>query len=384
MRRWKRLRLENLAQVTKGRVLPTSAERIESTVQYLGAADLEGGDSGLYVSAENAVLCDSDDLLLLWDGERSGLVGCGLSGAVSSTVARIRPIGEQVTSRFLYHHLRWRFTEIQSLRTGTGVPHVPRDLQTFFSVLVPPLEEQYRIAEILDDIDETIRASNRLVEKLDSIALALSYSHFMGANLRCLARLGNECRVLGGKRLPAGHNYSQRRTRHRYLRVVDFYQRSVNYDGLAALDESTFEALKRYEIRSGELFVSIAGSIGYVGVNRPPDDMRTILTENAARIIPSDSFVPSYLALQMNSPAIASQVKASIGTGGGVPKLALHRLANIRVNCPDFSTQSEIARRHESVSAVREFEVRRIDKLTQLRFGLADDLLTGRVRTVAA
>lgn len=157
----------------------------------------------------------------------------------------------------------------------------------------------------------------------------------------------------------------------------------MDYESLAALSQSTFRALGRYEIRSGELVISIAGSIGYVGVNQPPTGMRTILTENAARIVPSDSFVPSYLAIQMNAPRVRAQVRAEIGTGGGVPKLALHRVANLRVSCPDISVQKEVSRRYEVGRATHDAETRKLEKLRKLRAGLAADLLSGRVRTVA-
>ena len=384
MHEWRWSPLNGVARIAKGRVLPASNLRRDSSVRYLGAVDLEGGCSGLYVPVENAVLCEEDDVLMLWDGERSGLTGCDLSGAVSSTVARIRPIRTKMEGKYLYHHLNSRYMEIQSIRTGTGVPHVPRDLQTFVKVPVPPLEEQRRIAEILDTIDEAIQATERVIAKLDTISRALDEASLSGLRTEDTIRLGDECRVLGGKRLPAGHSYSAMKTPYCYLRVVDFYRRNVNYESLVALSESTFQALSRYEIRPGELFISVAGSIGHVGVNQPPTGMRTILTENAARIVPSGSLDPGFLALQMNSHVVKGQVSAEIGTGGGVPKLALHRVANIRVTCPDIRIQKEVAQRHEVGRAARDSETRKLDKLRKLRIGLAADLLSGRVRTVAS
>ena len=166
MHKWDRARLNDVAQISKGRLFATSSTRFDSSVRYLGAADLEGQRSGLYAPAEDAIVADAGDVLMLWDGERSGLVGYGLSGAVGSTVARIRPSGAKVCSKYLYHHLRSRFAEIQSLRTGTGVPHVPRDLQSLIWVPVPPLTEQRRIADTLDTVDETIHAIERTLAKL--------------------------------------------------------------------------------------------------------------------------------------------------------------------------------------------------------------------------
>ena len=308
-------------------------------------------------------------------------------GAVFSMHAtRCVPDSDLLDDRFLA--LALGAPEVRAFMRGSSAGSTVLNLDTSrldqVPLLLPPLEEQRRIAEVLETVDATIQATERVLAKLATISSALGEASLSGVGTDDLVRLGDECRVLGGKRLPAGHAYSPTQTQYRYLRVVDFYRRNVDYESLAALSESTFHALRRYEIRSGELFISIAGSIGHVGVNQPPSGMKTILTENAARIVPSGSLVPGFLALQMNSRGVREQVRAEIGTGGGVPKLALHRVANLRVSCPDISVQKEVARRHEIGWATQDAETRKLDKLRKLRAGLAADLLSGRVRTVAA
>ena len=43
--------------------------------------------------------------------------------------------------------------------------HIKRGDLLKHEVMVPPLEEQRRIAEVLDTIDDTIRATERIIEK---------------------------------------------------------------------------------------------------------------------------------------------------------------------------------------------------------------------------
>ena len=308
---------------------------------------------------------------------------CGL-GSTEFHVLRPR---STTSDRYLYHLTRTSRFRVrgEGLMSGSaGQRRVPTEFFSRYAVRMPPFEEQRRIAAILDSIDETIQATERVVAKLDTTLSALDQSSFSGTGAGGQVRLGDECRVLGGKRLPAGHTYSTTLAQYRYLRVVDFYEQSVDYESLAALSKSTFDALSRYEIQSGELFISIAGSIGYVGVNEPPAGTRTVLTENAARIVPSDSFIPAFLALQMNSRGVRDQIRAEIGVGAGVPKLALHRVANLRVSCPESSIQQEVVQRHQAWRTARDSEVSRVGKLRMLRSGLASDLLSGRVRTVPA
>ena len=342
---------------------------------------------GFPVYGSNGVVGSHDTALVAGPGIIVGRKGS--VGAIKWSQADFWPIDTAYWVRPRVNlDLRWMYEVLSrlgldALDSSTGVPGLNRYDAYECPVLTPPLDEQRRIAEILDTTDESINATERVIAKLDITSIALNQASFSREVTDKLVRLGDECRVLGGKRLPAGHSYSAQRTKYRYLRVADFFRREVDYERLMPLNESTFKALSRYEIRSGELFISIAGSIGFAGVNNPPTGMRTILTENAARIMPSDSFIPAFLALQLNSRVVADQVGAEIGTGGGVPKLALHRLANIRINCPTLSTQIKITQLHEAGRVARDSETRRLDKLRKFRDGLASDLLSGRVKTVA-
>ena len=342
----------------------TAAERERYRLQSGDLLVCEGGEVGRAA---------------LWSDE---LPECYFQNAIH----RLRPNPTGIVdTRFMRHYFEFAAAAgaLRAMTGKTSIGHLPRSKLVRWRVPVPTLGEQRRIAEILDAIDETIQATERVIAKYDVTSTAVRQASLATVKNGRTVRLGDECLLLGGKRLPAGHRYSSVLTPFRYLRVVDFYDRGVDYSRLAVLSEETFRALNRYEIRSGELFISIAGSIGRVGINQPPGGMRTILTENAARIVPSDSFVPSFLAVQMNAPAVQAQVRAEIGTGGGVPKLALHRVANLRVLCPDIRIQQQVAVRSQAFEKVRNQEAKQLRKLRHLRSGLAADLLSGRVRTVA-
>ena len=359
---------------------------------YVGLENIEPGGRTLTGTAPSSVSQSTNGVFkngdILFGKLRPNLrkaVQVDFGGYCSTDLLVLRP-RTGVDVRYAGHvsasEAVFRHAERNSI--GTGMPRTSWHAVRQAPAWVPPLEEQRRIAEVLDTIDEAIQSTERLIAKLDRASIALSQVSFSQVRTDESVRLGGQCRILGGKRLPYGHSYAATLTQYRYLRVVDFYKRNVDYKSLSALSESTFEALNPYEIRSGELFISIAGSIGHVGVNDPPTGMRTVLTENAARIVPSRSLIPDFLALQMNSPGIMDQVRAEIGTGGGVPKLALHRIANIRVRCPELDIQNEIVHRHRTERSARDSEVRRLDKLRGLRSGLVADLLSGRVRTAVA
>ena len=79
-------------------------------------------------------------------------------------------------------------------------------------------------------------------------------------------KIGEIATVKGGKRLPKGKSVLDGPTAHPYLRVVDFADDGIDRSNLKYIDEETFEATKRYTIQAGDVYISIAGTIGRVGI----------------------------------------------------------------------------------------------------------------------
>jgi len=72
-------------------------------------------------------------------------------------------------------------------------------------------------------------------------------------------------------------------TPHPYLRVADFTGFGIDRSNIKYIDEEAFEKTKRYTIDKADVYISIAGTIGRVGI--VPDDLSGAnLTENAAKI----------------------------------------------------------------------------------------------------
>jgi restriction endonuclease S subunit len=270
------------------------------------------------------------------------------------------------------------------------------------------LDEQRKIAEILSTIDKAIEQTEVLIAKYKNIKKGLmhnllTYGIDKDGNVRNpnthtfvekngivvpeeweVRRVDELSNVTGGKRLPAGHDYSENRNGFKYLRVTDFYNKNIDYQNLENLEESTFKILERYEIFNKDLFISIAGSIGYVGVFKSAISDRIILTENALRINLFEVVLPEYLSFQINSEVVQKQIWSEIGTGGGVPKLAMHRVKSLLIPHPiinkEYNEQQKIIDVIDAKDKLIESEETNLAKLQKQKQGLMQDLLTGKVR----
>jgi type I restriction enzyme S subunit len=157
-----------------------------------------------------------------------------------------------------------------------------------------------------------------------------------------LHSVGEFADIKGGKRLPAGAALVPHRTSHPYVRIVDLKDGRVDKSALLYVSDEVFPRIARYTISSKDIYISIVGTIGLVGVIDEELDGAN-LTENAAKICSIASHIDrDYLAAFLRSGWGQHQVH-SLTVGSTQPKLALFRIADIRVPVPSLAEQRAIA-----------------------------------------
>ena len=154
--------------------------------------------------------------------------------------------------------------------------------------------------------------------------------------------IGEFAQVKGGKRLPKGETVQDDITDHPYIRVVDFRDDGFHRGEVKYISDSSHQRVRRYTITSDDVYISIAGTIGRVGIV-PPDFSGANLTENAAKITGIDGSVDKrFLMYYLRSYLGQSEVSARV-VGTSQPKLALFRIKQIPVPQPPLPTQRKIA-----------------------------------------
>jgi type I restriction enzyme S subunit len=157
-----------------------------------------------------------------------------------------------------------------------------------------------------------------------------------------IQRVGDFAAVKGGKRLPAGTALTDRRTSHPYIRIVDFKDGQIDQSNLMFVPDDVFPRISRYTISTQDVWISIVGTVGLVGLVDEALDGAN-LTENAAKICSIASHVDkTFLSLFLRSQSGREQIRAQT-VGSTQPKLALFRIEDIRVPLPPLIEQRAIA-----------------------------------------
>ena len=186
-------------------------------------------------------------------------------------------------------------------------------------------------------------------------------------------KLGNLGILSGGKRLPAGEAFSVKETNHIYIRIKDMKNDSVDLSDLKYISDKLAEKLKRYCIYKDELYITIAGTIGQVGIIPECLDGMN-LTENSSKLKP---FIIKNVFLKyfIKSEFIQSQFKNAV-YGMALPKLALKRIASVSIPLPSLKEQEEIVNKVEMLLA----KVTTLENQIQDRKSLSDKLIFGIIK----
>lgn len=165
----------------------------------------------------------------------------------------------------------------------------------------------------------------------------------LGYSLAGWKKLGKVAAVKGGKRIPLGDTYANEEAGFYYLRVENLSANGVIAGEMKWLTASTYETLERYRVFSGDVLISIAGTIGRIAVfDETKTSGPTILTENCAKLHIGEDVLPEYLMLLLLSRPLQKQMERDyIQTT--IPKLGLDRIRQLRLpSIPKIAEQEQV------------------------------------------
>ena len=166
---WKYANVGKACETVKGKKPSNSGSRSnQRTMPYVNIKAFESGVPEEFAEPGDYPTCSADDVLIVWDGARAGLVGHGVSGYIGSTLARISC--DSLDNSYLLYFLRSKYGEINSRAKGVGIPHVDPQVLKALEMPIPPRLEQRRIvAEIekqFSRLEEGVGALRRLQANL--------------------------------------------------------------------------------------------------------------------------------------------------------------------------------------------------------------------------
>ncbi|WP_324047225.1 restriction endonuclease subunit S [Aeromonas caviae] len=408
---WIEKPLGKLVTFQKGKKTETSDTWQAGYLRYLGASGLQGLEDG-YAATTGAVLAGAKDVLMLWDGERSGLVGCGQVGVVASTVARMAP-NDDILPEYLYYFLDLHFAWIQARRTGTGVPHVPKDLGRILSVRYPSdKDRQKKVVDILQSIDMVIHNTLEQINKLSVTKEGMMADLFSRGidpttgQLRpsvhdapelyqetSIGLLPKEWSVVELEKLladvvapmrsgPFGSALLKEELVDEgipLLGIDNIFVEQFNPKYRRFVTPQKFQELSRYAVRAGDVVITIMGTVGRTCVI--PDNIGVALSSKHLWTMTFDTqkILPDLVCWQLNYSSWAESWFRRESQGGVMEAIQSQTLKRLKLVVPVPEEQEKLKEIYLNLNDRLNSERKQLAKLKLEKAGLMRDLLTGKV-----
>jgi len=286
--------------------------------------------------------------------------------------------------------LRWvydalRRCGLERLHSSTGVPGLNRDDAYERRVPVPPLEEQRRIAEILETIDESIQVTARVIAKLSDLMKGLIADQLLMADDGCRVSLAEVAEISGGLALSAERAVPDA-VELPYLRVANVQDGYIDTTTMRTVRVSRGD-VDRYAVHRGDVLMNEGGDFDKLGRGAVWDGrIDPCLHQNhvfRVRCVP-DLLVPEFLALFCQSHEVKSYFVNNSKQTTNLASINKTQIGALPTLVPDLARQRRTISAVETLQSRIDAEAEEASGLRALRSGLASDLLSGRMRTVAA
>lgn len=292
---------------------------------------------------------------------------------------------------------RWRWKNIAA--SSRKDPNITKEDVRAFPIVLPPLAEQKKIAEILSSVDEAITSTQAVINQTRKVKQGLlqqlltrgiGHTKFKesaigkipeGWNVVSLQEMGKPNWFV----IRSGPFGSSLKTEHfrlegePVLTIQSLGEGEILKDGLFYVDAEKAKELSEYRVQPGDLVFSRVADIGR-SVVITENEKNCLISSNLMRIsVNQEKYNPWFIMYSIvGGGPVTRQIEKLSGTTGR-PVVSSTMMKQIAFAIPPLDEQYALAMRIQQTEEVIRQEGLAVDRLVALKNGLMQDLLTGRV-----
>jgi type I restriction enzyme, S subunit len=303
------------------------------------------------IKESSAKIVPSGSILLAMYGATVGRMAyLGVDAATNQAVCNIRPDPRMADGRYVFHCLQSKISHFLSRAAGGAQPNISQGVIRETKIPLPPLDEQRRIAAILDKADGLCRKRKRSLNLIDGMTQSIFSEMFYGdsgVEFKALAQLVDGLdRINYGVVQPGEEDQDG----VQLIRVSDLANGRVNHSNLRRVSRTISDKHHRSLIRGNEILISCVGSIGEIAVATPREAGLNIARAVARVPIKCDK-LRSFVAEYLRTPSAKSYFTKELRTVSQ-PTLNIKQISETLVPVPSFSRIAEFVERTSVVTEI--------------------------------
>lgn len=346
---WRYLKIEDFCSTGSGGTPSRSKpEYYEGgDIPWIKSGDLKDSkiyDANEYITAaglenSSAKIVEKDSILIAMYGATVGrLAILGINAATNQAICNIRPDTTIADIKYLYYFLKSKFSYFVENAVGGAQPNISQGLIKSLEVPLPSLDEQKRIADILDKAD-AIRQKREQAIKLADDFLCATFLDMFGDPVENPKKLKKApitelADVITGFAFKSNEYISDTPESVRLCRGANTLTGYLDWADTKFWLKNKLEKLDNYLIKAGDIILAMDRpwiSSGLKVCIFPENQRETYLVQRVARLRPRCESYTNYIYSCIKSPAFE---KHCCPTETTVPHISPVELKNFEVLIP--------------------------------------------------
>lgn len=267
-----------------------------------------------------------------------------------------------VDAKYLFHWLRTNTDYLQSLGNGATFKEVSKAVVSKVEVPLPPLDQQRRVAAILDKADAVLRMRRGSVDSLDELArsvyLEVSAEHGGAAE----HALGDIAEVVTGFAFKSNEYVNDGTAAVRLCRGANVLPGRLDWSDLAQWPQEREDEFKKFNLSPGDVVVAMDRpwiSEGFKIARVTEADCPALLVQRVARIRASGKINNEFIYAALNSPEFERYCRPTETT---IPHISPIEIRGFPINVPSDVVLEKFAQSIKQIDILRDVSVRAVDE----------------------
>jgi len=366
---WPTKKLGEVCEIITGNTPKTAiVEYYGDDFLWAGPSDLE---QGMYILSTKKKLSDKgfNESGIRKLPEGSVLMSCignigklGIATEQMSSNQQINTFVPNVTvldSKYLYYILKTKVKDFENASSKTTVPIINKTKCSKIEIPLPPLEEQKRVVNVLEEklgkVKQAIQLRQDAIADTEKILSAKLTEIFTEGKEKGwqLREIQDIARVINGRAYKQSELLNE--GKYRVLRVGNFFTNKSWYYSDLELDEDKY-------CDNGDLLYAWSASFG----PRIWEGEKVIYHYHIWKIVPGELISKFYLKYLLDE--ITEEMKEKGGRGATMAHLTKGNFEKVTIPVPDLKTQEKIVKELDELSErVAELRALQDEQFTDLK-----------------
>jgi type I restriction enzyme S subunit len=302
----------------------------------------------------------------------------------SQDITAIQPDRARLDSDYLIQFLRASEAHFASRARGATIKGITREAVTSLKVPLPPIEEQRKIAAILDQADALRARRREALVLLDDLTQSIFIDMFgdpaSSARPRPSRPLGALASIFRDG--PFGSNLKTSHYVEHGVRVIRLQNIGVGKlidDDAAFISEEHFASLSKHHCQPGDVLIGTLGDPNLRACLQPPSVPLALNKADCIQMrVDTKVATNHYVVGLLNQPGTLA-VANSLVKGQTRARISMGRLRDLQVPVPPLEMQHEYGRRIQGVISSRSSAESAVEVVDSLFLSLQARAFSGRL-----